>query len=221
MNFTFKLSQRLARMRLPVALAGSLALGCNITDAGPVVARIERIDVAPARLSLLPLQSAELTIDVTLSRGDSGAAAAALNWSTTGGLITSNFLVGRLRHITYQSPAQAGTYLLIVTAVTGAPADTASIAVATTPAPVNTVTIAPGALSVAVGAPSPLRATLLDATGAVVVGRLIAWSTSDAGVVTVLATGAIRAMGAGTATITATSEERSGTAIITVRPGTP
>jgi hypothetical protein len=42
------------------------------------------------------------------------------------------------------------------------------------------------------------------------------WSTSDAGVVTVLATGLVRAIAAGTATITATSEGRSGTAIITV-----
>ncbi|HET8712066.1 MAG TPA: Ig-like domain-containing protein [Gemmatimonadales bacterium] len=218
MNFRFKLSQRLARMKWGTMLAGALAFGCKLTDAGPVVARIDGIDVSPPRLSLLPAQSAELTITVHTSRGDSGAAAS-LQWSTSGGVITNNFLLDGVRHITYQSPSTPGTYFLIVTTVTGNPADTASIAVATTPVPVSAVTVSPGTLTLAVGDTTRLRATLSEASGSVVVGRLIEWSTSDAGVVTVLATGAIRAVGPGTATITATSEEHSGSALITVNPG--
>jgi len=50
-------------------------------------------------------------------------------------------------------------------------------------------------------------------------GRAITWSSSDPTVATVLATGFVRAVGAGTATITATSEGHSGTAAVTVKAG--
>jgi len=53
----------------------------------------------------------------------------------------------------------------------------------------------------------------------VLVGRAITWSSSDPTVATVLATGFVRAVGAGTATITATSEGHSGTAAVTVKLG--
>jgi uncharacterized protein YjdB len=52
----------------------------------------------------------------------------------------------------------------------------------------------------------------------VVVGRAIDWTTSDGAVANVLATGAVRAMGVGSATITATCEAHSGTSVVTVAP---
>jgi len=217
MNFKFKLSRRLARMKLAALIAGTFSLGCGLTEAGPVVAIVQDIDIAPGRLTLMPSQSADLTLVVTMSRGDSGASVS-LNWSTTGGLITSNYVVGGIRYMTYQSPPQAGTYHLIVAASTGWPADTASITVVTTPVSVNAVAVTPATVNLAVQDTARLRATLMDSTGAVVVGREIHWSTSDAGIVTVLATGAIRAVAAGTVTITATCEERTATAVVTVAP---
>jgi hypothetical protein len=208
MNFT---------LRLGAAIAGTLVLGCGLTASGPEVDRIEAIDLAPARLSLQPSQSAELTLVVITSRGNSGATAS-LVWSATGGVITGNFIVDGVRHLTYQSPAQPGNYLLMVTAATGSPADTTSVAVTTTPLPVNAVTVTPGTVSLALGDTTILRATLTESSGSVVVGRAIEWSSSDAGVATVLATGFVRAMGVGTATITATSEGHSGTSLVTVTP---
>ena len=203
---------------LGAVIAGMLVVDCKIPSS-PVVVRIEGIRVAPARLSLLPFQAAPLTIDAITGRGVGGSEAAALlQWSTTGGTITNNGSIAGILHITYTSPAQPGNYLLIVTTVIGTPADTASIAVTITPVPVNAVTVTPGTVSLAVGDSSTLRTTLTDSTGAVLVGREITWSTSDAGVATVLATGFVRAMGAGTATITATSEGRSATALVTVNP---
>jgi hypothetical protein len=217
MNFKFKLSQRLARMKLAVLIAGTLALGCGVTSSGPTVSRIDRIDIAPGRLTLLPFQSADLTLIVTMSRGDSGALAS-LQWSTTGGMITNNQLIGGVRYITYSSPAQAGTYYLIVVSTTGWPADTASITVVTTPVSVNEVAVTPASANLVAGDTTRLRATLTDSTGSVIVGREITWSTSDAGVATVLASGAVRAIAAGSATITATCEGHTDTAVITVAP---
>jgi hypothetical protein len=196
-------------------LAGTLALGCKLTSAGPIVDRIQSIDVSPARFALLPSQSADLTIIVLTSHGDTGGTAS-LQWTTTGGVITNNYLVGGVRRITYQAPVQAGTYLLVVTTANGWPADTAHFTITTTPVSVNAVAVTPESVSRAVDDTLTLRATLTDSSGNVLVGRAITWSTSDAAVATVLATGFVRAMAAGTATITATNEGHSGTSVVTV-----
>jgi hypothetical protein len=81
---------------------------------------------------------------------------------------------------------------------------------------VATVTLSPTSASLAPGGTQQLTATLLDANSNVLTGRAIAWSSSNAAVVAVSATGMVTAGSAGTATITATSEGRNGTATITV-----
>jgi uncharacterized protein YjdB len=141
---------------------------------------------------------------------------ASLQWSTTGGVIGNNGMLDGVRYITYTSPAQPGTYLLVVTTASGWPADTASITVTTTPVPVSSVAITPGSANLAVNDTTTLKATLTDATGAMLFGRPITWSSSDGAVAQVLATGFVRGIGPGTATITATSETHSGSAVVTV-----
>jgi Bacterial Ig-like domain (group 2) len=61
-----------------------------------------------------------------------------------------------------------------------------------------------------------LTATTRDAGGAVLTGRVITWATSNAGVATVSGAGLVAGVSAGTATITATSEGRTGQAVVTV-----
>ena len=204
-------------LRLGAVIAGTLVLGCNLSSS-PVIVRIEDIRIAPARLSLLPYQAAGVTIDVITSR-DGGDATSLLQWSTTGGTIVNNGKIAGVLHATYTSPAQPGNYLLIVTTVTRTPADTAKIAVTVTPVPVNAVTVTPAAVSLVVGDTTTLSATLTDSTGSALFGRAIEWSSSDPSVATVLVTGFVRGITAGTATITATSEGHSGTAVVTVKPG--
>jgi len=210
MSFRFKLP-------LGAVIAGTLVLGCNLSSS-PVIVRIEDIRIAPARLSLLPYQAAGLTIDVITSR-DGGDATSLLQWSTTGGTIVNNGKIAGVLHATYTSPAQPGNYLLIVTTVTRTPADTAKIAVTVTPVPVTAVTVTPAAVSLVVGDTTTLSATLTDSTGSALFGRAITWSSSDPSVATVLVTGLVRGITAGTVTITATCEGHSGTAVVTVKPG--
>lgn len=215
MNFKFKLSRRLALALVVVSFA------CKLTSTGPAAGLIVGIAIAPPRLALVTSQAANMTVVITNSKGDSTALALAqgtLQWSTTGGVVSNNGAIGGTRYMTYSAPAQPGTYLLVVTTNNGWPADTASISVTTTPVPVGNVTITPGTHSLALGDTITLTASLTDGTGAVVVGRPITWTTSDAGVATVLSTGFVRAMAAGTVTITATSEDHTGTATITVQP---
>jgi hypothetical protein len=59
-----------------------------------------------------------------------------------------------------------------------------------------------------------------DSAGNVLSGRVVTWATSAAGVTTVSSGGLVTAVAVGTATITATSEGKSGTAAITVTVST-
>ncbi|MBL8962165.1 MAG: Ig-like domain-containing protein, partial [Gemmatimonadetes bacterium] len=78
------------------------------------------------------------------------------------------------------------------------------------------VDVSPGTLTLAVGSTGQLTATAFSATGAPLAGRAISWSASDASVVSVSSSGLVTALTAGTATIVASSEGRSGSATVTV-----
>lgn len=82
--------------------------------------------------------------------------------------------------------------------------------------PVATVTVTPANDTISTGQSLALTATLKDASGAVLTGRTVTWSTNNASVATVSSSGLVSGVGGGTATITATSEGKSGTASVTV-----
>jgi uncharacterized protein YjdB len=86
------------------------------------------------------------------------------------------------------------------------------------PRPVASVTVTLGSASLAPRQTTQATATLRDASGALLAGRVVAWTTSDPGVATVSATGVVTAVAPGTATVTATSEGRTGSAALTVTP---
>jgi len=203
------------RFPLGAVTAGTLVLGCNLSSS-PSIVRIDGIQITPASLSLLPYQTAGLTIDVITSRSGTDVTSS-LQWSTTGGTITNNGTIAGIVHMSYTSPAQPGNYLLIVTTVTHTPADTAKIAVTITPVPVSAVTVTPGTVSLVLADTTTLSAALTDSTGSALFGRAITWSSSNPNVATVLVTGFVRAIAAGTTTITATCEGHSGTAVVTVK----
>jgi hypothetical protein len=85
------------------------------------------------------------------------------------------------------------------------------------PAPVASVTVTPAQVQVEVGATVQLTATARDANGNVLTGRSIAWSSSNAQIASVDPSGVVLGVAVGAASITATSEGRSGTASADVR----
>lgn len=87
-----------------------------------------------------------------------------------------------------------------------------------TPKPVARVDVAPGAGELEPGVEMALTATPKAADGTPL-GRAVAWSSSNAAVVTVTAAGVVKAVGEGTATVSATAEGRTGEARFTVRAG--
>jgi hypothetical protein len=81
---------------------------------------------------------------------------------------------------------------------------------------VSSVTVTPNALPLAVGDTGTLTATLRDSTGTVVSGPAVSWATSDSSRATVSSGGLVRAVGEGTALVSATSQGKADTAAVTV-----
>src|SRR5207244_587993 len=108
----------------------------------------------------------------------------------------------------------SGVGTATITATSEGKSGTASVTVSNTP--VATVSVSPASINLQTGQTSQLTATPKDAAGNPLVGRAVTWATSNGSVATVNATGLVTATGAGSATITATSEGKSGTAGVTV-----
>ena len=87
--------------------------------------------------------------------------------------------------------------------------------------PVASVLVTPANLALTVDASVALSATTRDADGVVLYGRTIVWSSSDTAVATVSVSGLVRARGAGTAAIRASSEGKSSTISVTVTATEP
>ncbi len=103
-----------------------------------------------------------------------------------------------------------------ITARAEGQSDTATLTV--TPPPVASVSVTPESAEVQVGSTVALTATTLDAGGAVLTGRTVTWSSSDAEIAIVGSDGTVTALSLGIATITARSEGQSGESTIAVVP---
>lgn len=91
-----------------------------------------------------------------------------------------------------------------------------SASITANPVPVASVSVTL-ASSIYIGQTAGATAVMRDAAGNVLYGRSVTWSTSNAAVASASGAGLVAAVGVGTATISATSEGRTGSATITVR----
>jgi hypothetical protein len=85
---------------------------------------------------------------------------------------------------------------------------------------VASVAVSPASASLTVAGTAQLTATTKDSAGNTLTGRAIAWSSSNALVASVSSSGLVSGLAAGSATITATSEGKSGSAAVTVTVAT-
>src|SRR5262249_22031974 len=103
--------------------------------------------------------------------------------------------------ITATSEGKSGTSIITVSSI-----------------PVASVTVAPASASVQAGNTSQLTATPKDAGGTPLSGRVVTWSSDNTAAATVNTSGRVTGVAAGTATITATCEGKTGTSTVTVTP---
>jgi hypothetical protein len=88
----------------------------------------------------------------------------------------------------------------------------------TKPERVASVTVRPPAASLVVGHSLQFDATLASATGGILMGRTVVWSSSAPGVASVSSNGLVTGLSAGPATIVAAAEGMKGIAVATVLP---
>jgi uncharacterized protein YjdB len=180
--------------------------GQNATAAITVTsAPVASVTVTPATASLAAGQTVQLTADPKDANGNalsgrvvtwasSNTAAASVNGS---GLVTA--VAAGAATMTATSEGQSGTAAVTVTTI-----------------PVASVTVTPTTASVTVGQTVQLTANPVDASGNPLSGRVVTWGSSSTAAATVSGTGLVTGQGAGSATITATSEGKNGTAAVTV-----
>jgi uncharacterized protein YjdB len=88
--------------------------------------------------------------------------------------------------------------------------------VAPPPPPAASISIVPATLALVDAQTAQLAAVAKDTSGNEIAGKAFAWSSSNPGVASVTSTGLVTGLAAGTATITATADGKSATAVVTV-----
>ena len=197
-----------------IGMACVLLAGCSSGGGGgnstPTTPTVPTLVLTTIAVSVSPatIQAGQTTTASAAGLDQNGGAIStgAVTWSSSAQAVATVTSAGVVSGL---SPGQA-----VISAAAGGKQGQAALTVTT--APVATVNVTPASASLAVNATQQLAAATLDAAGNTLSGRVVAWGTSDATRATVSATGLVTAVAAGSATITALSEGKSGTSAITV-----
>ncbi|PYO70299.1 MAG: hypothetical protein DMD69_00125 [Gemmatimonadetes bacterium] len=216
MAFTHKLAARLARLKDSAGIVAALAVATIVVScehpATDPSSSIAQLVVSPQNVTLQQNQAEDfLAVGFTAS-GDS--ADIAVSWSATGGSIDSSS-AGK-RHYGHYTSATCGTFTVTATSHPGNVSTAASVTVTGCPLPVASVSVTPATATIGGGQTAQYAAITRDAFGNPLGGRTVTWSSSNPAVATVNGAGQATGVAVGSATLTATSEGKSGTAAILV-----
>src|SRR5213594_1426698 len=218
MPFAYKLAYRLARLKhrtlagAAAAVAAAVVLSCELPVATPN-ATVSQLIIIPHTVTLQLNQDQDFVAVGLSAAGDTTPST--VSWNVTGGTIT-DMGSSNGRHYGQYHSGTCGSFKVAATSHPDRTSDTATVTVAGCVAPVAAVTVSPAAPTVPVGQTAQLTATPQDASGNPLTGRVITWQSSNGAVASVNGSGLVTAVAAGAATITATSEGQSGTAVVTV-----
>lgn len=169
---------------------------------------VASVVITPQSVSIGALASAQLSATVSAASGAT-LADRIVSWSSSD---TSVAVVSSSGLVTGLVPGVA-TIFAASEGVSGSSTVTVGVT------PVESVVITPTSAALLVGQSVTLTATARDASGNPLSSRAVSWSTSDANVAALAANGAaviVTATGAGTATVSATSEGRTASVAVTV-----
>ena len=166
---------------------------------------VATVVVSPTTKAMLVTQTFPLSVTVTDSAGNV-VTDRVVTWGS------SNTAVATVSASGVVTAVATGT--ATITATSEGKSGSSTITVS--PVPVSIVVVQPPTDSLAPGTTAQLTAITKDSAGGVLTGRAVSWGSSNPAVATVSSTGLVTAVAVGTATITATSEGKSGTSAITV-----
>ncbi len=164
------------------------------------------IEVTPASSSVMQGQTIQLAAVVKDSTG-AVLTGRVISWTVSD---TAKATVTASGLVTTKAPGA-----VTVTATSEGRTGTATVTVL---APVATVGMIPDTLTLFTGQVGQLAAVLKAADGTTLSGRTVTWSLADTTIARITATGLVTARKAGTTAATATSEGKTGTALVRVLP---
>lgn len=192
--------------RITAASVEYPAVSCGATVEA-VDARVAAVQISPRPTTLRVSLPRQFSVTLSDSVGGNIPSGRVVNWTSATPSIASVTSTGLVTGL------QLGTARIAVNAE-GA-VDTVAFTV--TRIPVATVQVTPSSSSVTQGETRQLTAVVTDSLGNAVTDRSIEWTSSDPSKATVNSTGLVSTLAAGSVQITAASENRSGTANVTIQ----
>ena len=182
------------------------ALGKSATATITVTARdVATVVVAPATVSMRVGASTPLQAQ-TLDAEGGTLTARLVTWSSSNNAVAT---VSSTGSVTGVSPGAT-------TITATSEGRTGQAAVTVTLAPVQTIVVSPSTDTLGVGTERLHTAVLRDASGVVLTGRALSWSSSNVAIASVSSIGNVIGVSPGTTTISASSEGRTGSATVVV-----
>src|SRR5437016_5246868 len=178
--------------------------------AGPLP--VASVTVSPASAAVPVGQASDLAATPKDANGNT-LTGRTVTWAS------SNSSVGTVNASGLVTGVVAGS--TTITATSEGQSGTSAVTVTAAPVPVASVTVSPATASVFVGQTTQLTATPKDVNGNTLTGRAITWASSPSSIAGVNGNGLVAGVAVGSATITATSEGKSGTSSITVTTPPP
>ncbi len=169
----------------------------------------------------LPVHSVQLSVSPTTINAGQTATSSVVLRDSLGGVLTGITIGWSSSKSTVASVGLGGIITGVsagsatITASSQGKSGNAGVTVNGSTVPVASVTVS-GASSLTIGQSSQAAATTRDASGNVLTGRPITWSSSNSSVATVSATGLMTGVAAGSAQIIATSGSASGSLTVNV-----
>lgn len=209
--------------------AGVSATGLVTALASGTAAVVAKIDgvigVATITISAnapLPVYSVQLTISPTTINAGQTASSAVVLRDSLGGVVTGQTIGWSSSKTTVASVGLGGVITGIsagsatITAASQGKNGSAGVTVNGTAVPVASVAVAAGTTSLTIGQTTQATATTRDASGNVLTGRPITWSSSNPSIATVSSSGLVTGVAAGSTQILATSGGQTGSLSISV-----
>lgn len=174
---------------------------------------VASVSVSLGTSSLIVPQTTQATA-TTRDANNNVLTGRSITWSSSNAAVATVFTSGLV------TSRAAGTSQ--ITATSEGKSGSATITVTAPSAPVASVSVSPASTSVQVGSTVQLSATTRDMNNNVLTGRVVRWSSGNATIASVDSiSGLVTTKAAGSATITAKSENKTGTASIVVTAAPP